>query len=279
MNTMDATNKVIDTYIADCHTHTVLTAKQEKELVLILNKSKSRIKKSQARDRLINCNRLLVVKLAHRYKKFFNIELMEIINNGNVGLIKAVDLFDMEKFNNRFSTYAYYWIKHHIFNGLYLAAHTVTTPHYIIDQLRHYKEIVQNNKDISQEEIIRIMKIDKHKLRNIKLAQSSIVPLDKASDVEDETSGSLYDVIADDKQIPADEIVANDDKKEFIKKLICQLKPAEKDIIVELFYNYKTLKQVGTKYNLTSECIRQRKNKALNKLKSKLEKQFIFGEM
>jgi len=258
----------------------LLSFKEEKQLAKTIKEFKTGKQKQAAREELINCNLKLVVKIAFQYKRYSNLTIMEIINTGNIGLIKAVDKYNPRKFKTRFSTYATYHIRHEILKIIYTFGTSIYIPSHLLIQLNRYKQIVDTKKDITNRQIRSLLKISQKGLSKIKMAKTKTISLDKSIPKQNyDGYSSLHEIIYDTKHILPDEVAMDRDTKKFIFNTINKLKPMDKEIIIDMFYNKETLRQVGKKHKVTPEYIRQRKKIALNKLRRKLSKQILFKEM
>lgn len=257
----------------------LLSFKEEKQLAKTIKEFKTGKQKQNARENLINCNLKLVAKMAFQYKRYSNLTIMEMINAGNIGLIKAVDEYNPRKFKTRFSTYATYHIRHEILKIIYTFGSAVYIPSHLLIQLNHYKQIIDTKKDITNEQIRSLLNISKKGLSKIKMAKTKTISLDESIPKQNDEYSSLHEIIYDTKHILPDEIVMDRDTKRFIFNTINKLKPIDKEIIIDMFYNRTTLKQVGKKHGLTPERIRQRKRIALKQLRRKLSKQILFKEI
>jgi RNA polymerase sigma factor (sigma-70 family) len=205
---------------------------------------------------------------------------MDMVNAGNEGLAKAVDTFNPQKFKTRFSTYAYSLIQHSIFKMLYMFGTPVRIPIHILDQSRHYKELMDKDDNLTDEELMETLDVSEEGLRKVRMAGTRIMSLDKEvyCDEKSEKSVALSNLIPDPHQVLSDEFTVETDRRSVVRKALNQLDPVDKEIIVDLFFKDKTLKQAGKKHGFSAEAARQRRRKALRKLRVKLGKQMIFGE-
>jgi len=223
-----------------------------------------------ARQRLIEANLKLVVKIAKAFKAS-NISLLDLIQEGNIGLMKAADRFDYRR-NVKFSTYASWWIKQSIVRALSNKRRAIRLPHRKEEKLRKINKTINV---LSQKymrkpvvsEIADELGMDKREVLNILTMSNYIVSLD--SENSDET-GTLQDVVEDYSFDPNKELMKKSFKEETMRCLD-SLREKEKEI---LLYRYSflggkkfTLKKIGAKLGISPETVRQIEIRALSKLK------------
>jgi len=227
-----------------------------------------------AREQLVRSNLRLVVNIAKKYAGR-GISLGDLIEEGNLGLIKAVDYFDPNR-GNRFSTYAAWWIKQSIKRALLESVQPVHVPTYMVALINQWRKTsseleVQLGRKASIDEMADIMKVPKKKARNI----SRIVELLSGSTeslVSDESEeGPTFEATLEDHNagLPEDELVAGEECAKAVR-LLNKIDPREAEIL-RLHYGLGgskplTLKEIGKKLDLTRERIRQIRRDALAKL-------------
>jgi RNA polymerase primary sigma factor len=240
----------------------------------------------QAKDELIRANLRLVISVAKRYPGK-GLSLSDLIQEGNIGLIKAVDKFEYLR-GYKFSTYATWWIRQAIIRALADQSRTVRIPVHIVDTLNKItkaaNELVQElGREPAHEEIARKIDIPAEKIKGIlKLSKESI---SLETPVGERDDSSLQDFIEDKTVISPLEMVLQDDMKKQIEKTLTSLTPKEAKIIRSRFgiggESPQTLEEVGQEFIVTRERIRQIERKALRKLKhpsrSKWLREFIEG--
>lgn len=261
-----------------------LSKSKEISLKLIIDKG------LKAREKLATSNLRLVV---HTAKKYTNrgLELVDLIQEGNAGLIKAIDKFEHER-GFKFSTYATWWIRQGITRALADQSRTIRLPVHMVETLNRYnkvhRQLVQKLTEEPTVEQIAIemgfLTKDWHKKRNAKtqyenanqkilqLKQISNDPISLESTVGDDEDTQYVDFIKDTKAETPDKSVERSELSDLIDKLLDNLTDREKEII-SLRYGLKnqmprTLEEVGKKFTVTRERIRQIESKALSKLKS-----------
>lgn len=225
----------------------------------------------QARDKLVRSNLRLVVSIA---KKFATgkLSLGDLIEEGNLGLIRAVDSFD-PSVGVRFSTYAAWWIKQTIKRALLLDCGPISIPTYMVELVNQYRQVladlqkkigdVPNVNQIAQE-----MKLPVKKIIAIKeIADSVHTPLDAEADPAAPTMQESIPEVSD--QLPETEL-ANAEELSKLVKMLNKLQPRHAEVLKLRFgiegREALTLKQIGAKLGLTRERVRQIQQEALNAL-------------
>ncbi len=210
------------------------------------------------KERLIVSNLRFVVSVAVKYQNL-GLPLMDLINEGNMGLIRAVKKFDVTK-GFKFISYARWWIRHFILKAIFEQSTSIKLPLKYATQL--------SNKDyLDETEAVQKLK---QVYRPVSLDQ-------KLS--EDSNSDTILDLVDGNNYEDPDRIVIEKNLKEIINDVMLKLKPIERDVISRHFgLNGKqplTLKEIGEKYSLTKERIRQIEHTALDKLKYPMKKRKV----
>lgn len=257
----------IESYLNEIGKKDLLSREDENRLASIIQGDYPEANKQQAIERLVEGNLRLVVTIAFEFSKRANVDAEELIGPGNEGLMKAVAKFDPSQYDNKFSTYAAWWIKQKIKHHLYSFSDDVKINSDIVDLRKKYLEFKAKGFDDIQ--IKRKMGLSDSKLYKIKMACVRYTPLDCEISEDGTTFG---ETLEDDKSlIPSIEMSKIESKKELMD-LIESLDDIAKDIIVSRFLKNKKdkLDTLGTKYNLSRERIRQIEKRALGELKEKL---------
>lgn len=229
----------------------------------------------QVRETLINHNLKLVVSIAKKYTGL-GMPFLDIIQEGNMGLMKAIDLFDVSK-GYKFSTYATWWIRQAITRSVSDKSRLIRLPVHVNEKVSHVKKFTKQYFDMygelpSDGEIMAACDITQETLTLIKQYQVDAVSLDtKVSDEDDTTLG---DFVPDNSISVEDSVLSNDLHNELMKAMDLVLTPKEKDILLMRYglddekQEFKTLEYVGEKFGVTRERIRQIECKAIRKMRS-----------
>jgi len=233
----------------------------------------------RAKNEFVKANLRLVVSIARRFNHG-RLPLPDLIQEGNIGLMKAVERYDYRR-GFRFSTYASWWIRHAISRALADKGRAVRLPVHMIDA---YHKIAKSERELQSklerpattEEIATATGIEAEKLEKMKtfLAETP-VSLDKP--ISDEDGRRLIDVLVDPNEIPSPpEQMMNSETQSEMIKLLGGLKPIEADILRKRFGlvndRERTLKEIGDEYHLSRERVRQLQEQALGKMRRAMAK-------
>ncbi len=272
-------------YLKEIGREELLTQAQELELAARMNDPElTEEQRQDAKNKLIVANLRLVVSIAKRYvgKGMF---FLDLIQEGNLGLIKAVDKFDYEK-GYKFSTYATWWIRQAINRAIADQARTIRIPVHMVETIhkvsRYQRQLLQEyGRDPTAEELGEKMGMSAEKVREIlKIAQE---PVSLETPIGEEEDSHLGDFIPDDETpTPADAASATM-RREVIERQLRTLTPREEHVIKLRFGLYdgrcRTLEEVGKEFNITRERIRQIEAKALRKLRHPSRARHLKGFM
>ena len=270
-NSSDAKNIAIDdpvkVYLKEIGRVPLLTSEEEIELAIRISEDDA-----EAKRRLSEANLRLVVSIAKRYVGR-GMQFLDLIQEGNLGLIKAVDKFDYTK-GFKFSTYATWWIRQAITRAIADQARTIRIPVHMVETINKVKKtnsllLHENGRDPTAEEIAEKLDMPVDKVREIlRVAQE---PVSLETPIGEEEDSHLGDFIPDDDaQAPVD-AASMALMREQLAEVLKTLTPREARVL-SLRYgledgNSKTLEEVGKEFNVTRERIRQIEAKALRKLR------------
>ncbi len=264
----DVADDSVRLYLREIGKIPLLTAEEELELA---HKVVAGDKK--AKDKMAEANMRLVVSIAKRYVGR-GLDLLDLIQEGNTGLLRAVEKFDPDK-GFKFSTYATWWIRQAITRAIADQARTIRIPVHMVETinklLRTQRRLTQDlNREPTNEEIAEAMELDVEKVEHIMKIKQDISSLD-ASVRDDEEDSVLGDFIEDEDTVTPEESATGQLLKEQVKDLLGSLSEREQKILrlrfgLEDGKNH-TLEEVGQEFSVTRERIRQIEAKALAKLK------------
>lgn len=263
----------IQIYLREIGQYPLLTGNEEKELAKRIENGDE-----EARNILARSNLRLVVSIAKKYVgRSPDLTLLDLIQEGNIGLFKAVDKFDWKK-GYKFSTYATWWIRQAITRALADQSRTIRIPVHMVETIAKYKQVSRRlaqtlGRDPQPEEVAVEMGVEVDKIYQIEKINQDTLSLESpiGSD-EDDGKSSLGDFIADDKipspvQESSERILT-----EQVRDILDDLSPKERKIL-EMRHGlldgvYHTLEEVGKEFGVTRERIRQIEAKALEKIRT-----------
>ena len=262
----------IQIYLREIGQYPLLTAAEERELAKRIEKSDA-----EARNILARSNLRLVVSIAKKYVgRSPDLTLLDLIQEGNLGLFRAVDKFDWKK-GYKFSTYATWWIRQAITRALADQSRTIRIPVHMVETIAKYKQVSRRlaqalGRDPHAEEIAVEMGVEPEKIYQIEKINQAPLSLENPVGSDDDEKSPLGDFIPDDKipspvQESSERILS-----EQVRAILSDLSPKERKIL-EMRHGlmdgiYHTLEEVGREFGVTRERIRQIESKALEKIRT-----------
>jgi len=258
-------------YLKEIEVSALLTAEEEVYYSRLSLKGDTK-----ARDKMIECNLRLVVKIARRYMNR-GLALLDLIEEGNLGLIRAVEKFDPER-GFRFSTYATWWIRQTIERGLMNQTRTIRLPIHVIKELNTYlraarKLTQQLNREATAEDVAELLQ------KPVKSVEKMFRLADRVSSFDIPMGGEgdrpLLDIIPDDNNPDPSSILQDESVIQHLDKWLDELDVKQRDVVVRRFglrnHPRGTLEEVGLELGVTRERVRQIQMDALRKLRRILE--------
>ena len=255
----------------------LLTVEEEKDLAELIKNSNGS-KKQEAKNLFIASNLRLVIKIARSYENL-GLDLEDLISEGNIGLVSAVDRFDPEK-GAKFSTYAGFWIRQRIMRALSNHSSIIRMPCYLKQLYLNYLKYLEayqekHDKKPSIKEISKFLNITERKVKEMLEAASSIISLD--CKISEDNDGDTYaEVIKDERSDDPLKCLSTKNTTEVIDRALQELDPRERKIIRKRFGldgdKPNTLEEIGVMFSVTRERIRQIERVALLKFKKEYSK-------
>lgn len=258
----------IKSYLKDISQYTLLSFDEEQKLAALIKQ-----KNTQAKEALINHNLRLVVFIAKKYLGF-GLSLADLIQEGNLGLIKAVEKYDLNK-GFRFSTYATYWIKQSISKAIMDQGRNIRIPIHTIVLLNQIAKVERdflqkNNRFPSIQEISKIIHVDINKIKQAKEWEKDTTSLDLI--IGDDENLTIGELIEDSSVKKSFQEVESDNLYDDLYLMLETLTEREKNVIMRRFGiktdNPQTLEEIGRDLKISKERVRQIENSALKKLRN-----------
>lgn len=270
--TAPSTDNEFNAYYRRANSYPNLSAEEEKSVAL-----KAKQGDNEAKKILVQSNLKLVLTVARKAIHVSKLPLVDLIQEGNLGLMVAVEKFN-PTLGYRFSTYATWWIKQAMFKAISEQGHCMKVPVYVQETLSKFSKVKAEmeklqNSSVSIKEVAKKMNIEPEKIDSYLSAYSSTVSIEGSYDGKDGSEMSVADVVADTKST-IEENIEYEELKQDLRQVISVLKDREQTVIKMRFglenFAKTTLEDIGKMFGVTKECIRQTEMRALNKLRTNL---------
>lgn len=261
---------VLNGYMREISSYPTLTSAEEKELAKLAKNGDT-----AAKEKLIQANLRLVVAIAKKAIHMSGIPMIDLIQEGNVGLMVAVEKFNY-KLGYKFATYAGWWVKQAMFKAISEQSHCMKIPVYIQETLSKYSKIKsgmekESNAQVRVQDVAKKMNMDTNKIETFLSAYSKSISIESGLEKENGKDMSFADILEDERASVTRDVEFKNLQND-INMVVSTLKEREQEV-VRLRYGLgdgdrMTLEEIGNLYGVTKECIRQTELRALKKLRS-----------
>lgn len=261
---------ILNGYMREISSYPTLTSAEEKELAKLAKNGDE-----QAKEKLIQANLRLVVAIAKKAIHMSGIPMIDLIQEGNVGLMVAVEKFNY-KLGYKFATYAGWWVKQAMFKAISEQSHCMKIPVYIQETLSKYSKIKsgmekESNAQVRIQDVAKKMNMDTNKIETFLSAYSKSISIESGLEKENGRDMNFADILEDEKASVTRDVEFKNLQND-INMVVSTLKEREQEV-VRLRYGLgdgdrMTLEEIGNLYGVTKECIRQTELRALKKLRS-----------
>ena len=269
---MESPDTNIGLYLREISQVPLLTPQEEVKLAAQIKRGNKK-----AREKMITANLRLVVKIAHDFGNY-GLPLLDLISEGNIGLMKAVERFDPNK-GGKLSTYASWWIKQSIKRALANQSKTIRLPVHLVDKIGKIRRVSAQmteelGREPTNEELAEELGLPLAKVAHLKTVAVRPASLDAKINADDDTA--FVDLVSDERAEDPFAVLRDKDLREEVGDLLEVLDARERKIIAFRFGlgggKERTLEEVGRKFGVTRERIRQLQNIALLKMRKALRK-------
>ncbi len=270
-------NSALNLYLTEIGKTPLLSVADEVALAAKIKKGDKK-----AREQMIKANLRLVVKIARDYE-YYGMPLLDLINEGNIGLMKAVERFDPAK-GAKFSTYGAWWIKQSIKRALANQSKTIRLPVHVVDKVAHIRRASMKLQEMfgrepDDEEIAAELGISPRRVRQYRAA--AVAPMSLDASLGDDDSNRIADVVEDERAETPYQELEEKTNTSMVREMLRKLDPREAAIL-KLRFNLggereETLEEIGKRFGVTRERIRQIQENALNKLRRMIERLELAG--
>lgn len=263
-------DSLLSLYLREISSCPTLSAKEEKEVA-----KRAKEGDMDAKKQLVRANLKLVITIARKAIHISRIPMIDLIQEGNLGLMVAVEKFNW-KLGYKFSTYASWWIKQAMFKAISEQSHCMKIPVYIQETLSKFSKIKsemerQYNCQVKTADVAKRMDIAADKLDTYLSAYSKTISIESGFDSENGKEVNVADILEDEKSCVYSS-VEFEHLRDDIEKVVSVLKDRERDVVKMRYglgdFAKKTLEEIGNIYGVTKECIRQTELRALKKMRS-----------
>lgn len=263
------TDTILNCYLREIANFPTLSTSEEKEIAKRAHEGDL-----EAKKQLIQANLKLVITVARKAIHMSKIPMIDLIQEGNLGLMVAVEKFNW-KLGYKFSTYASWWIKQSMFKAISEQSHCMKIPVYIQETLSKFSKVKsemerQYNCQVKTEDVAKKMDIPAEKIDSFLSAYSKTISIESGFENDNEKEMNVSDILEDEKSCVYS-IVEFEHLKKDIETVVSTLKDREQDVVRMRYglgdFAKRTLEEIGNIYGVTKECIRQTELRALNKMR------------